>query len=85
MTFPSFEYILISRSCRCFLGVCDNFFNFLWKFSVADCLPNKKLLAALVLDVVDELPLLLMVKSVFPFFVIAESESPVGTATLVGP
>ena len=44
----------------------------------------KKLSATLVLDAMGELPLSLMVKSVFPLSVVAESERPVGVAASVG-
>ena len=44
----------------------------------------KELTEALVLDVVEELPHSLMVKSIFSLSVVAESESLVGVAALVG-
>lgn len=44
----------------------------------------KKLSPTLVLHAVGELPLSLMVKSVFPLSVVAESERPVGVAASVG-
>ena len=43
----------------------------------------KKLSATLVLDAMGELPLSLMVKSMFPLSVVAESERPVGVAASV--
>ena len=84
MTFAAFGYSLISRSCRCSSRVYNNFLNFLWKFSIADYLPDKKIAFSLVLDAMDKLPLSLMVKATFPLSRVVELESLVGVAALVG-